>query len=771
MSQPIMVSIVSPVYNNEAFMRDFVDAILAQTLQEWELICVDDGSEDRSVEILAEYEKKDPRIQCIRAPHTNAGVARNLGMAEASGKYICFLDSDDIPRPAMLKTMSDAAEQHRADVVLCDTSSYSMKTQQETPMPWSIRWHLLPEMKDGVFSRNDAPDRLFQLFIVSPWNKLYRRQMLVDNGIQAQSQIAANDVVLTMSGLACAERICPIHDNLYVQRRDNVNSITGNLNTTEKHLCGYTSALGLKEALERLGLFERLRATYQVLAIHNVLWYLEKQRKQEDVYVADYDFLHREGLKNLDLEKLSAETQVACPAKELQAYTQLRNMTLYQSLITQLQNAEAQIKKQEAEIQRLNLNRALKVSNALRRTEQALRMKPKLLKYTRISRQERSEEKALRKGKQKRICILAFETYHYNVVENMVRICNPLKNYVEVRAIDKGIQEIGAPLEKQIRDAVCWKNTGVEIPGVSPEEAKYIFRQRQDAFVKDAARNGAFDLVLVPSPEFHPDWYQPLLDNTARDYQVIAGVHNLNDALLSPNAPRAVRAFYEQADGYAVIYRFLADRMEELGYNQKPIYVFPQLYLPRPSLPHDTERVRFVVTGSVDPGRKDYEQLLEAFDMIRDLHPRMSLELAGSASGEYGAMIRHRFLEMQEDSGLEFIFHKSFMPFEAFEQSMDQADFLIAPVVTDTVVRGIREVYGQTKISGVQGDMIKFACPAVVVETIRMSDDLASSVLSYRTTAELAACLRKCLEPGVRERFRAEALNNSRKFLPEKVLW
>ena len=771
MAQQTMVSVVSPVYNNEDFIRDFVESIQAQTLKEWELICVDDGSEDRSVEILAEYEKQDPRVRCIRAPHTNAGVARNLGMAEATGKYICFLDSDDMPRPAMLETMSGAAEKYRADVVLCDTSSYSMKTGEETPMPWSIRWHLLPEMKDGVFSRNDAPDRLFQLFIVSPWNKMYRRQLLVDNGIQAQSQIAANDVVLTMSALACAERICPIHENLYVQRRDNVNSITGNLNTTEKHMCGYTSSLGLKEALERLGLYERLQATYQILAIHNVLWYLEKQRKQEDVYVADYDFLHREGLKNLGLEKLTADAQVNCPSKELQSYIQLRSMTFYKYMMTQLQNAEAQIKKLEGEIQRLNLNRAMKVSNAIRRTENALRMKPKLLMYSRITRQERAQERILQKGKQKRICILAFETYHYNVVENMVRICNPLKNYVEVRAIEKGIKEIGAPLEKEIREAVCWKNTTVSIPGVTPDEAKYIIRQRQDTFVRDAARNGCFDMVLVPSPEFHPDWYQPLLDNQSRDYQVIAGVHNLNDALLSPNAPRAVRAFYEQADGYAVIYRFLADRMKELGYDKKPILVFPQLYLPRPSLPHDTERIRFVVTGSVDPGRKDYEQLAEAFEMVKDLHPRMSLELAGAAGGDYGAMIRHRFLAMQEESGLEFIYHKSFMPFEVFEQSMDQADFLVAPVVTDTVVRGIREVYGQTKISGVQGDMIKFACPAVVVETIRMSDDLASSVLSYRTTEELAAQLRKCVEPGVRERFRAEAAKNSQKFLPEKVVW
>jgi hypothetical protein len=264
-------------------------------------------------------------------------------------------------------------------------------------------------MKDGVFSRNDVPDRLFQLFIVSPWNKMYRRAMLVDHHIQAQSQIAANDVVLTMSGLACAERICPIHENLYVQRRDNVNSITGNLNTNEKHLCGYTSSLGLKQALERLELYERLRPTYQTLAVHNIVWYLEQQLKKEGLFVEDYEFLHREGLKQLDLEKLAPEAQSSIPQKELRSYTLIRNTTPYEYMRIRLADAEGALKKKEAELQRLQLSRALKASAAVRRAERALRMKPKLMKYTRFSAQERKTAQALRKSKEKRICILAFE--------------------------------------------------------------------------------------------------------------------------------------------------------------------------------------------------------------------------------------------------------------------------------------------------------------------------------------------------------------------------
>ena len=766
----VLVSVVSPVYNDEEFIREFVDAVIAQTLEDWELICVDDGSGDGSVRILEEYEKKDPRIHLIRAEHRDAGVARNIGLAQATGKYVCFLDSDDIPRPEMLRRMAETAEAKQADVVACNTSSYSMKTKKESPMPWAIRWHLLPKMQDGVFSRNDLPGKLFQVFIVSPWNKMYRREMLTENRIQAQSQPAANDVVLTLSALACAKRICPIEDDLYVQRRDNAGSITGSLNSEAKHLCGYTSALGLKEKLEELGVYQQLRATYQQLAVHNTIWYLEQQMDRPKVFQADYDFLREEGFEKLDIRKLLPEAERGCTAGERESYKRIVGMSAFEYIYARMVKAEDEAKQLNYEVKHMQASRLIKAAKAIQRGRRAMRIRPRIVWYGRTTMKERWTDSRDKRRKEKKICILAFENYHYNVVENMVRICNPLKNYVEVRANGSGIREIGAPLEEALRSAVHWKNSDVEIPGVLEGEAPYIWRQRQMKLTRDAADRGGFDMILVPSPEFHPEWYEGLLKD-GRSYQVIAGVHNLNDALLSPDAPAQVRRFYERADGYAVIYRFLAERMQELGYNQKPILVFPQIYLPRKAAPRDPKRIRFVVSGSVDPGRKNYEQLLEAFELIQDLHPRMTLELAGKAHGEYADRIRGKFLAMAGKTGLEFISHSDFMPFEAFEKSMDEADFMIAPVVAETMVQGIREVYGQTKISGVQGDMIKFACPAVVVDTIRMSDDLISSVLFYSTAEEMAARIRECMTPGAREMYREKALENSRKFLPEKVQW
>lgn len=89
------VSIVMPVYNGEDYLKESLDSVLRQTLQEWELLCVDDGSADKSLEILKQYQSKDNRIRVYSQPNQGAGVARNLGLQHAQGEYIAFLDADD----------------------------------------------------------------------------------------------------------------------------------------------------------------------------------------------------------------------------------------------------------------------------------------------------------------------------------------------------------------------------------------------------------------------------------------------------------------------------------------------------------------------------------------------------------------------------------------------------------------------------------------------------------------------------------------------------
>ena len=114
-----MISIIIPVYNAAKYLHGCIDTVLAQDYKDWELLLVDDASSDDSADICEEYSRKDKRIKTIRAVHGGAAAARNRGIEEAGGEYICFVDSDDTIEPDYLSYMYKAAVEHDADIVSC----------------------------------------------------------------------------------------------------------------------------------------------------------------------------------------------------------------------------------------------------------------------------------------------------------------------------------------------------------------------------------------------------------------------------------------------------------------------------------------------------------------------------------------------------------------------------------------------------------------------------------------------------------------------------
>lgn len=116
----VAISVIMPVYNEEKYLPTALDSLSKQTMRNFELICVDDGSMDGSVGILERYRDKFPFMTIIRQKNQYAGVARNNGMWVARGKYLLFLDSDDYFRENMLEEVYLCAENEKADVVIYD---------------------------------------------------------------------------------------------------------------------------------------------------------------------------------------------------------------------------------------------------------------------------------------------------------------------------------------------------------------------------------------------------------------------------------------------------------------------------------------------------------------------------------------------------------------------------------------------------------------------------------------------------------------------------
>lgn len=114
-----LVSVIVPVYNVEKYISRCIDSIISQSFRNMEIILVDDGSTDNSLELCESYAQKDNRIKLIAKENEGSSVARNIGLGLAEGKYIVFIDSDDALESDFVETLLKAAELHRADICIC----------------------------------------------------------------------------------------------------------------------------------------------------------------------------------------------------------------------------------------------------------------------------------------------------------------------------------------------------------------------------------------------------------------------------------------------------------------------------------------------------------------------------------------------------------------------------------------------------------------------------------------------------------------------------
>ena len=192
------LSIIVPVYNVEKYLPQCLDSLVNQSIDDYEIILVNDGSPDKSQQIIDEYSARYPGlINCLVIDNGGQGRARNFGLDIARGEYIGFVDSDDWAEPEMFKTMYDAAVANMADIVICDAVAFFPDGREEA-MP-STYSEDMPLTAAG-----------------NCWDKIYRRQLL--EGIRFPHGLWYEDFSFTAKALHRAERIVHIPQPLYKYR-------------------------------------------------------------------------------------------------------------------------------------------------------------------------------------------------------------------------------------------------------------------------------------------------------------------------------------------------------------------------------------------------------------------------------------------------------------------------------------------------------------------------------------------------------------------------
>ncbi len=122
------VSVIIPVYNREKVVGECIDSVLAQICQDFEIVLIDDGSSDNSVQVCEEYAKKDSRIRLLKAEHGGVSAARNMGLENSSGEYVFFIDSDDVIHPRVIGVLLDALQ--NSDAAIAGVSLLNVNEKQ-----------------------------------------------------------------------------------------------------------------------------------------------------------------------------------------------------------------------------------------------------------------------------------------------------------------------------------------------------------------------------------------------------------------------------------------------------------------------------------------------------------------------------------------------------------------------------------------------------------------------------------------------------------------
>lgn len=271
------LSIIITLYNAERYLRECVESVLNQDYQDFELILIDDGSKDHSLDICREYEKSDSRIHVITQKNQGCTAARKTGMRVVKGQYVSFIDSDDWLDSSMYEKMCQKAKDYSADIVICDFyTAYKdgiVKITQEIDGGFYSKEKLCEEIYPELLCDCKARNKFYKI-LPAVWNKIFKKEIIEEYLLQANDQIKlGEDIVRVYPSLVKAENMYYLkHEYLYFYRqrkgsmtREYDIKYLGNLNALvldmekfwvkdkgmECQLAGYTCHM-VEEAIENM---------------------------------------------------------------------------------------------------------------------------------------------------------------------------------------------------------------------------------------------------------------------------------------------------------------------------------------------------------------------------------------------------------------------------------------------------------------------------------------------------------------------------------------
>jgi len=291
----VKVTVIIPVYNTYKYITRCLNSITAQILSDIEIICVDDGSTDGSLELLHKIAERDRRISILEISNSGPGKARNLALTKATGKYIAYIDSDDHIHKRMLFDMYSAAEKNKVDIVACSIRKFSEDNQKFGRC--SYNKILSIKFKNKAFTWEDLKEKIFELRFVC-MNKLYRKDFLIESKSFFLENVFFEDMPFFYNSMLKAKKIFYIDKAYYNNLRLRKGATT--FEQSNREIGIITAFKKVSKLLESDYKFEILKPHFEAFMISRLI---EKLHRNDKDNIAEYYYEIKKHVMECDFSK------------------------------------------------------------------------------------------------------------------------------------------------------------------------------------------------------------------------------------------------------------------------------------------------------------------------------------------------------------------------------------------------------------------------------------------------------------------------------------
>ena len=298
----VEISIVMPVYNCEDFLEESLNSVLNQSFTDFEFICVDDGSTDSSLTILQSYAKKDNRLKVFHQENKGGGDARNFALSLIKGKYLIFVDSDDILCPDALEDNYNLIKEKDVDLIFFKAINYDNDTEEYIDDSYYNLNYLYEVVGDEIFSYGDIPDDMLLRLSATPWGKFFNSDFVLRSGAQFSEGIIFHDNKFFWEMLFNSKNICFNNKTFYARR---IHSSSIQQSKDKRYLNIFIALNSIVSIFKDYGNLERYKEYLYNWKIRNLnMRYNQIQEQYKQLFLEEFkkdltDLVEFEGYDNL----------------------------------------------------------------------------------------------------------------------------------------------------------------------------------------------------------------------------------------------------------------------------------------------------------------------------------------------------------------------------------------------------------------------------------------------------------------------------------------